>query len=421
MANPFQRGNPCEDPVRCRAIEYKGGNPHETICPECPVYTECQQRGYLSQPLALQRAKAQISTHYQLFFDPRSTKSLEQIFDPADETERVCILDERKTYIMDMFLKCDLPISVLEGWEDNWRGYALAHFAKALRNALEPQGQPYDNPISRLRTAVQAFQHLKTELIRQMCHVNVRGTVVERSVTDTETGEELAQFCIDFETGATVSIPLNPHAEDRLQKNGMACLPLDAFAPNADIEIPMSMTDAVTLGILNTETVENILAFPTVCNNPNWTLWHQLKRFFAHYKRDADAPIRWNGTELFFWVPPVLHPSVKRLLVISPDLSEQHLRRAFPAEKIDFVQTKSTAWIPGNRVFQLRTHICSHHTILNHDNEWDMPSLSKLGERFFFGIRSEIARDPTLNTRLLPISQLPNCWLTSLKRRTSVS
>ena len=396
MANPFQHGNPCEDPVRYRAIEYKGGNPQEAICPECPVYTACQQRGYLSQPLALKRAKAQISTVYQLFFDPRSAKSLEQIIDPTDETERICILDERKTYITDMFLKCDLPINVLEGWKENWRGHALAQFAIALRNALETQGQAYDNPVSRLRTAVQAFQHHQDEIIHQMCHVNGHGKVIKRSTVDAETGEELAQFCIEFESGAVASIPLNPDTEDRLKKNGMACLPLESFTPNTNIEMPMSMTKAITLGILNTETVQNILTFPTVSINANWTTWHQLKRFFAHYTRDADAPVRWDNEKFSFYVPAVLHPKVKRLLVISPDLSEHHLRRTFSTEKIEFVHTKPTAWVSGNKVFQLRNHICSHHTILNHDNEWDMPSLSKLGERFFYGIRTEIARDPNV-------------------------
>ena len=52
---------------------------------------------------------------------------------------------------------------------------------------------------------------------------------------------------------------------------------------------------------------------PTVYSDPNWTFWHQLKRFFAHYTRDADAPIRWDGEGMHFWVPPVLHPSIKRL------------------------------------------------------------------------------------------------------------
>ena len=68
MKTPFQHGNVCEDPERCSALEEKGGNPKESICPQCPVYAECQQRGYLSQFAALQRAKVQMLTIPQLFF-----------------------------------------------------------------------------------------------------------------------------------------------------------------------------------------------------------------------------------------------------------------------------------------------------------------------------------------------------------------
>ena len=67
MANPFQHGNVCEDPERCDALEEKGGDPSESICPQCPVYTACQERGYLSQPARLQRAKAQILPIRKLF------------------------------------------------------------------------------------------------------------------------------------------------------------------------------------------------------------------------------------------------------------------------------------------------------------------------------------------------------------------
>ena len=61
MANPFQHGRVCEDFERCYVLEAKGGDPSESICPKCPIYTECQDRGYLSQPDALKSAKAQIS------------------------------------------------------------------------------------------------------------------------------------------------------------------------------------------------------------------------------------------------------------------------------------------------------------------------------------------------------------------------
>ena len=152
----------------------------------------------------------------------------------------------------------------------NWRGNVLGNFAEALLSALEPQGEPNGNPIGRVRAAVQAFQHHEDVLTQQMCHINVRGKVVANGRVDTETG---------------------------------------------DIESPVRMVEAIKLGILDAGTVESIQAFPTVCRNPNWTYWHQLKRFFAHYTRDADAPMRWRHKTLQFRMPPVLHPSVKRLLL----------------------------------------------------------------------------------------------------------
>ena len=54
---------------------------------------------------------------------------------------------------------------------------------------------------------------------------------------------------------------------------------------------------------------------------------------------------------LWFWVPPVLHPSIKRLLLMSSILSEQDVRRAFPDEEIDYVHIEPAAWTKGNQVF----------------------------------------------------------------------
>ena len=405
MATPFERGNPCEDADRCRIYGEKGGNANEGICPRCPVYIECQQRGYLSQVRLLQGAKAQITPTYQMFLDPQHAKVLGEILDFADETERICIIDHRRLEIEDLFIECELSKNVLEQWTVNWRGSALGNFANVLLNALEPQSQPYDNPVVRVRAAIHAFQQHEEEIIRQMCQINVQGKVVEHTTVDAATGNELARLQITFEDGTSVHIPADANAEDKLKANGLPFLPLDvlrrdvtgsdqAMTPTEDIQIPMSMETAVALGILDTGTIEKILEFPTVCQVPNWTHWHQLKRFFTHYTRDADAPMRWSGEQLFFHVPPVLHPSVKRLLLISPAISEHYLRRVFPTEKIEFIPTKPTPWVAGNQVFQFRTGIYEHHTILNDDSNWDVPSLSKIGERFFTGIRAEIDRDP---------------------------
>ena len=249
MKTPFQHGNVCEDPERCSALEEKGGNPSESICPQCPVYTECQQRGYLSQFAALRSAKIQMLTIPQLFFDPQYTEFVEQILKPEGETERLCVLNQQRTH--DLFLECQLSKNVMEEWATHWQGCALGNFAKTLLSALEIKDKLYGDAVKGVRAAMQTFEWQEETLIQQMCQVRVR--------------------------------------------------------VSGDLKVAMPMTQAIALGILDTETVESLQAFPTVYREQGWTFWHQLKRFFAHYTRDADAPIRWDGEILRFWVPPVLH------------------------------------------------------------------------------------------------------------------
>ncbi len=434
MANPFQHGNVCEDPERFSAFEEKGGNARESICPQCPVYTACQERGFLSQPLALQRTNAQILSIWKLFLDPQYTHVVQQILEHTNEQERICIIDERLTTISYLFPECELSKKVVEEWIENWRGNALGNFAVALMNALETQGEPYSNPIGQIRAVVEAFPQHENEIIQQMCYINVQGRAVERKTVDTKTGTELARYAIDFHGGATAHIPLDANAEDKLRAEGLPTLPLhfqtgsrdngresefpptignitvgaisesrplpvgaiSESRPYEDVNIPMQMSEAVALGILDVQTVEKIDSFPTVCSDPDWTYWHQLQHFFAHYPRDADAPMQWDDEYLKFRMPPKLHPNVKRLLLISTYLSDQQLRKVFPDEEMDVIHIEPTAWMPGNKVFQIRTGSKSLHEIRNYDFNSDVTELSKLGERYFLGIRAEIDRDPSI-------------------------
>ena len=399
MATPFQRGNVCEDPERCDALEEKGGDPSESICPQCPVYTECQQHGYLSQPLALQRSKVQIVGLPQLFLNPQYAALVEQILEQLDETKRFCIIDQAHAY--KLFLGCNVSKSILEEWSVSWRGSALGNFARALLNALEIKGPPDGNFVKRIRAVVQAFQQQEEALIRQMRQVNIRGKVVARGVVDTDTGRVLARFRIEFEGGASAYIPLDTDARDKLIAKGLAFFSLPTFVINEDMKIPMSISKAIELGILNTETVEAIQALPSVYREPDWTLWHQLKRFFAYYTHDANALMHWDKETLKFSVPPILHACVKRLLLISTTLPSQHLRRVFPDAEIEIVRPEPTAWVAGNRVFQIRTGIYSRQTILNYGSNWDVIGMSKTGLRFFSGIRAEIERDPSVKHAII--------------------
>ncbi len=425
MANPFQHGNVCEDPERFRAVQEKGGNSREIICPQCPVWTECQERGYLSQPLTLQHANAQITPIGKLFLDPRHTHLVQQTLGSTNDPERICIIDERKTEIENLFFECLIPKKVIEEWSVNWQGKALGNFAVALMNALKTQRKPHNNPIGQIRAVVEAFQQYADEIIQQMCYINVQGKIVAHRILDTKTKTELARYAIDFHGGATAHIPLNTDAEDKLKTMELPFLPLDVFTrdavvrnsgeylkqhapPTENIKIPLLMTEAVTLGILNTETVKKIDLFPTVCRDPDWTYWHQLQRFFAHYPRNVDAPMRLNDEFLTFWMPPKLHPNVKSLLLISTFLSDLQLRRAFPAEEMDVIRIEPTAWVSGNKVFQLRTSNNSLRPYLNYNNNSRVGELSKLGERYFLGIHAEINRDPSIKHAIVTNGSIKN-------------
>ncbi len=425
MANPFQHGNLCEDYERCYALEKRGGNPDEIICPQCPVYTECQERGYLSQPATLNGVDAQLSGTPFQFFDPQYTEIVGQFLEEGDGKERLCIMDE--VYPNQLFVECFIPIKTLEEWRVNWQEDVLGQFSQALLYALEMSKDPYDNVVGRIRAAVQAFQRHAEKLVEQMCQVKVQGRAISRGYVDPDTGEELAEFTIEFEGGVSAYIPLNNNAKDKLEANELPHFHPDTFVLNEDINIPMLMAEAIQLGILNTETVESIQKFPPVSPNPNWTLWHQLNCFLAHYSRDVDAPMIVHLEVLWFWVPPVLHPSIKRLLLFSSILSEQDVRRAFPTQEIEVVRIEPAAWVPGNQVFQIRSGVYLQETVLEYSNSWDVIGMTKTGQRIFLGIQSEIERDPNVKhaivTDISVINHLTNtaeienvCFITDFKQ-----
>jgi hypothetical protein len=417
MATPFQLGNVCEDPERCDAFEKKGGNARESICPQCPVYTQCQQRGFLSQASSLKHAKTQIVALPELFFDPQHADMAEEILIQMDEKERLCIID--RTQADKLFPLCKLSRKILEEWSANWQGSALGNFAKALLHAVEIKDKPHADAVKRIRAVIQAFEWQQERLIKQMCQVNVRGKVIEQGFVDPDTNKQLAQFTIKFEGGAFAYIPVDKNAEEKLTTMNLPIFGFKRFALNENIKILMPIAQAIQLGIFAVETVKDIQKLPTIYPDSNWTFWHQLQRFFTHYTRDADAPIRWNGKTLRFWVPPKLHPNVKRLLLMSENLSDQHLRRAFPDEKIEVHHTEPTAWVEGNKFFQIRTGTFPRKTILNYNSNWDLIGVSKIGQRFFHGIRAEIESDPSVKHSIITYKSIAS-RLSDISRKKNV-
>ena len=332
MQNPFAHGNVCEDAERCDTLERKGGDPTESICPACPVYKECQERGYLSQLRLLPEKQVIISEIPQLFFDSR----YEAFVDEMIEEDRLCIVNDLESQMAGLFPMYELSKEVLEDWIIHWNKSALGQFAKALLNAMLIVGDQQGDIVKRVRTIMHAFESLENTLIRQMCQV----------------------LC---PTG----------------KN--------------DDEVEMSMDEAIQVGILDVSRTESIEKFPTVYRNPNWTLWHQLKSFFLRYSRDADAPMFTRNGILQFWLPPVLHPRIKKLIFMSPSFSKAQLKQVFPDESVSVKRVDSSdISLRGNQIFQLRSAPHISDAITNYEVKWDVFSLSEIGMRYFIGIQREM-------------------------------
>ena len=339
MQNPFVHGNVCEDAERCDVLENKGGDPTESICPVCPVYKECQEHGYLSQLTLLPEKQVIILEIPNLFFDQRH----EALVDRMIEEDRLCIVNDVESQMAGLFPMYQLSKDALESWIIHRNMSTLGQFAKALLNAMLIAGDQHGDIVKRVRTIMYAFESLEDTLIRQMCQV----------------------LC-----------------------------PID----KDDSKVEMSMDEAIKIGVLDASRTESIEKFPTVYRNPNWTLWHQLKFFFSHYSRDADAPMFTKSDMLQFWLPPVLHQRINKLIFMSPSFSEAQLKQVFPDASISVKRVNSSETsLRGNQIFQLRSAPHISDAITNYEVKWDVFSLSEIGMRYFIGIQREMENHPDRN------------------------
>ena len=338
MQNPFARENVCEDAERCDALEQKGGDPNRSICPSCPVYDTCQARGYLSQFKTLKEKQVIVTNLPNLFLDRRYAAFVDTLITP----DRVCIINDSESQLTNLFSEHHLSTKVLENWLINWSRAALGQFAKTVLNAIRITDSQHGDIAKRIRAIVQAFGKLEDSIVQQMCQVN----------------------CTD-EEGRGVAIDTD---------------------------------GAIQRGILDISTLENIERLPNVYRDPAWTLWHQLKAFFAHYTRDTDAPMFVDNEVLRFWLPPRIHQKIQHLVFISPAFSKEGFKAVFSEETVSVRRIEAQQpSLSENKSFQLRSAPHIFHAIANYEVDWDVFSLSKVASRFFLGIYQEMKRHPDRN------------------------
>ncbi len=334
-----------------------------------------------------------------LFYNPQYSAVMTEIFGQMDNSKRTYISGVLNSQAN--FIRCELSVDLLKEWIQNWRGDSLGNFANFLLNALEFNGRFDDDSVRRIRSVVHAFRLQEKEIIKQMCAINVQSKVIERGYVDPDTAQELAQFTIEFEGGVEAYIPIDDKAADILKAKNLSFFLPKSYIVNEYMKIPVDMEKAIQLGILKTETVEDINNFPTVCSNPNWTKWHELIRFFEYYTRDEDTRVQWDKQVFEFWVPPALHPTIKRLLVTTRSITGEHLRRTFPYEVSEVRHIENQSFHKGNQIFQIRTGIYARETILAYNGNWDVVGVRETGLRFLAGIFAEINKDTSVSHAII--------------------
>ena len=342
IQNPFGHGNVCEDAERCDTLEQKGGDPNKSICPNCPVHDVCQTQGYLSQFKTLKKKQVIVSEIPNLFLDRRYAAFVDALIVP----NRICVINDSESQLTTLFSAHHLSIEILEGWLIHWSGSVLGQFAKTVLNAIRITDSEHGDIAKRIRTVVQAFEGLEDDIVQQMGQVNQTG------------------------------------------KDG--------------IKVPIDIDSAIQSGILDISTSENIEKIPNVYRDPEWTLWHQLKTFFAYYSRDIDTPMFVDDGTLRFWLPPSIHQEIQKLVFISPAFSEDRFKEVFPEETVSVrrVESQETS-LSGNTSFQLRSAPHISYAIANYEVNWDVFSLSKIANRFFRRIQQEMQRHPDRNHVIL--------------------
>ena len=84
------------------------------------------------------------------FFAPYYAETVKEILGQADETERLCIINEANPDALS--LRCRIPKDTLKEWIVNWQGYALGNFAKTLLHTLQITDKRHSDAVKGIRT-----------------------------------------------------------------------------------------------------------------------------------------------------------------------------------------------------------------------------------------------------------------------------
>ena len=395
ITNPFPDDieSLCIKAPRFNALRSKGANPHKSLCPNCPVYSQCVSHGYRSQIERAKKVDYVITPDRYAFFDPAHEGFVDQLI--RGQKVPVGVIDELKVH--ELFIKCQVKMDELRSIKAMWGDSPLGRFADGLLRALTLNQTPNFGAIREIVQDQREERKIKDSFTK----VRLPGRFIEHGVTDMETGRVLADLKFEFDNNKAWTWVANSSDayEILLEKNEPVVL-LCGYS-RRDRFANISLDQALALGCFEVDgqdtfdSAGSVECLPRV-HPDNWTPFHQLRAFFSTYKRLEDAPIEYSGETLTFYCRPQLHPKLDRLIMMSATLASYVIRdKVFPNVSVAVVDAPPAEWAEGVKVYQIRTGRYPRQSVLQYDDETrDVIGLWQFGQKGVDMFLSEARQNP---------------------------
>ena len=407
------------------AYQSKGGNPY-TICASCLFREQCEEQGYLSQKPKMREADVLIfcfprivtspdyemqAKHYLELPDELARDTNGQLIpkrndkseivrdeggDPIYEYEeryRLVIYDEATA--QDLFVKCHLPIRLIEQWRDMWEGERLGEFALDLLYALAER-----NPIPKFRHVIKTYTPVADEIAEQMCALRYSAIFAELPADSDKVG--FKGYMYINETQTELPVAKDWEVYNQLKKDGVQVLKPDVSSKTHLVF--RDLDHAVSYKVFDRTDTDSIHNMPTVATRKDWTYWHKLKALFDEFPHDEMLPLvcpnRKSGSEtnhISWHIHPRLYPKVPCIIFMGASLDIELAQSVLRGYRDDmFVEeTPPTKFKPGASFLQLATAKYPRRTLLERGNGIDKYiGLSRTGEKVTGLIRKEIRQNP---------------------------
>ena len=394
------QGLMCVQPGKFDQLRKKGATPQAVLCPTCPVQTECQGSGYLSQVKRAQRADYTLSAQDNLFFDKSISGFAEKII--KSERDVVGIVDEVRAH--ELYSDNTLSKAELQQMIENWEGTPAERFGTDMLTALEMGTHP---DFAQIKAIVSKLSETERRIIID-AFTQIR--IVGRAAFDKdsqihEDGLMLSAGAFYPESYPWISVAIATSLKALAELEGQGIPAVFRSSINANV-LELSYQQAIKMGFFDisplTDEIPDIDQFPKLHQNPHWTPLHQLEKLFDEYPRIEDTPVGYNGEVLTFALPPAPHHALDKLIMMSATAETEIIAdKVFPGREVEIVESETAKWEAGNQVFQINTGRYPRASVLDPDD-----NLKDFGQKAWEAMVAEIKGTPEVKHAVITYKSL---------------